>query len=313
MPAVRLPDSLQARLRAALVGLISRDPRADGDQWTERLINFDEPAGDAGLFGPDTMTWRVHADFPGMMAGGVCALMLQTLHPRALGGVWDHSNFRQDLLGRLRRTTAFVAGTSYAPRAEAERLVALVGRIHEKVRGTTPDGQPYSAADPDLLTWVHVTEMWSFLAGYERYRSRQGGIVLTPQDRDRYFRETSRLAEAMGAERVPKSVAGVDAYFRRVRPQLRFDERSHTVLQVLRSIDLPVPGGALFREVFLGAGAVLLPDWAAAMMGRSRLRKARAAAAARSLSLAAPLLRRALADGVVARSHRRLGLQPPPV
>lgn len=313
MPAVRLPASVQARLRVALVGLIARDPKADGDQWTGRLIDFDQPLGDAGLFGPDTMTWRVHADFPGMMAGGVCALMLQTLHPRALAGVWDHSNFRQDLLGRLRRTTAFVAGTSYAPSAEVERLIALVGRIHQKVRGTTPDGQPYSAADPDLLTWVHVTEMWSFLAGYERYRSRQGGVVLTLSDRDRYFRETSRLAEAMGAERVPKSVAGAEAYFRRLRPQLRFDERSHTVLKVLRSMQLPVPGGALFREVFLGAGAVLLPDWATEMMGRGRLHKARASAAARSLSLAAPLLRSALADGVVARSHRRLGLQPPPI
>ena len=313
MPSMRLPASVQARLRSALVGLISRDPKADGDQWTERLIDFDLPLGDPGLFGPDTMTWRVHADFPGMMAGGVCALMLQTLHPRALAGVWDHSNFRQDLLGRLRRTTAFVAGTSYAPRAEAERLIALVGRLHGKVRGTTPDGQAYSAADPDLLTWVHVTEMWSFLAGYERYRSHQGGMVLTLRDRDRYFRETSRLAEAMGAERVPKSVAGVEAYFRRVRPQLRFDERSHTVLQVLRSVALPVAGGALFREVFLGAGAVLLPEWATELMGRGKLHKARAIAAARSLSAAAPVLRRALADGVVARSHRRLGLQPPPI
>ena len=75
-------------------------------------IDYDHPPGDPGLFGPDSVTWRVHADFPGMLSGGLCALMLQTLHPLALAGVWDHSNFREDLVGRLRRTTNFVAGTT---------------------------------------------------------------------------------------------------------------------------------------------------------------------------------------------------------
>ena len=67
-------------------------------------LDYDHPVGDPGLFGPDSATWRVHSDFPGMLAGGLAALMLQTLHPLALAGVWDHSNFREDLVGRLRRT-----------------------------------------------------------------------------------------------------------------------------------------------------------------------------------------------------------------
>ena len=112
---------------------------------------YESPVGDVGLFGPDSVTWRVHADFPGMMSGGLSALLLQTLHPLALAGVWDHSNFRHDLLGRLRRTTAFVAATTYAPTAHARAEIERVRAIHERVAGTLPDGRRYSASDPALL------------------------------------------------------------------------------------------------------------------------------------------------------------------
>lgn len=289
---------LQQRLREALIRVLARDQVSS--------IDYDHPLGDRGLFGPESVTWRVHADFPGMMAGGICALMLQTLHPLALAGVWDHSNFRQDLLGRLRRTTAFVAGTTYAPQAAAQQLIAHVAQIHHRVRGTTEDGRAYSADAPDLLCWVHVTEVWSFLAGYERYR----GLALTPEERDDYFRETSLIAEALGAKKVPKSAAGVSQYFRRVQPQLRYEHRSAEVLRVLSTMTLPVPGGGLAREVFLGAGAALLPDWANQAMGRGRLQRLRADAAARSLMLVAPAIRAALTEGVSARSWRRMGLEP---
>lgn len=298
---------LRARLRAGLLQVLARDDARPG----EPAIDYDHPPGDPGLFGPGSMTWRVHADFPGMMAGGICALMLQTLHPRALAGVWDHSQFRSDLLGRLRRTTAFVAATSYAPRAEAERLIALVQGLHARVHGQTADGQPYSAADPELLTWVHMTEMGSFLAGYERYRAAPAGRVLDTAERDRYFDETRRVAEAMGARDVPRSAAEAADYFARVQRELRYDERSATVLAVLRSIRLPVPGAALFRSVFLDAGAALLPDWARARMPRGRRQRLRERAAARTLLVLAPALRAALAEGVVARAHRRMGLTPP--
>jgi len=294
--AATLSAPLQAQIRKWVMGVFPREDR--------NPVDYDHPVGDPGLFGPQSVTWKIHGDFPGMMSGGICALMLQTLHPLALAGVWDHSNFRADLVGRLRRTTTFVAATTYAPTREAERLIARVAGIHERVRGHAEDGRAYSAADPDLLTWVHVTEMSSFLAGYLRYC--RPSLPVSVQDR--YYWETSRIAEALGARRVPKSVAGVEAYFRRIQPQLEFSARSVEVLGVLKSIRLPIPDGGASRRLFLGSAAVLLPDWALNHLRRSRLERLRDAAAARTLQAAAPLVRAALKDGVGARSCARTGV-----
>ena len=266
-------------------------------------IDYDLPPGDPGLFGPDSVTWRIHADFPGMLSGGLCALMLQTLHPLALAGVWDHSNFRDDLVGRLRRTTSFVAGTTFAGRAQAEQLIARVARIHREVHGLGPDGRAYSADDPDLLTWVHVTEAFGFLHGYRRYCRRVPVAIA-----DRYYDETRRVAELLGARAVPSSEAEVAAYFRHVRGELRFDARSREVLDVLERLRLPVPMAGASRELFLGAGAALLPEWALRMLGRPPLRRLRDRAAAGALRSTAPLFRAALTDGVAARACERVGM-----
>ena len=269
-------------------------------------IDYEHPAGDAGLFGPSSVTWRVHSDFCGMLAGGLCALYLQLLHPRALAGVWDHSNFREDLVGRLRRTTAFVGATTYAPTHDAQAMIERVRMIHGQVHGMDEAGVPYSANDPDLLTWVHVSEMSSFLAGYRAY----GPMSVSTDVADTYLDETRRVAEAVGARDVPRSVADMDAYIARVLPSLVFGERSRVVLEVLGRLDLPVPMAGLSRDLFLHAGAALLPDWAASLLQRSEhdLRKARWARA--TLRGMAPLFRVALTEGVASRSCRRVGVDP---
>lgn len=295
MPADLLTLLPQRHIRRWVLSAFPRDPDA--------AIDYDRPPGDPGLFGPDSVTWTVHGSFPGMLAGGLCALTLQTLQPRALAGVWDHSNFRDDVLGRLRRTTRFVGATTYAPRADAEALIARVRRVHAHVRGVTADGTPYAADEPELLTWVHVTEAYSFLQGYRRYAR----AALRPGAADRYYDEVRRIAEALGARAVPASEAAVRAYFRDMRPALRFDDRSRYVLDVLQRIRLPVPAAVLSRELFLNAGQALLPDWAAALLGRTPLQQARARAAALTLRAIAPLFDRALADGIAARSRRRAG------
>jgi len=269
-------------------------------------IDYDHPVGDPGLFGPSSVTWRMHADFCGMLSGGLCALYLQTLHPRALAGVWDHSNFRDDLVGRLRRTTAFVGGTSYAPVEASRELIDHVRRIHGSVRGIDESGAPYAADDPDLLTWVHVSEMSSFLAGFRAY----GPMAVPTWAADAYLDETRRVAEALGARDVPGSVAALDAYIEGVRPTLVFGERSRIVLDVLGRLELPVPMAGLSRDLFLHAGAALLPPWAADLLHRSDSDQRKARLAARTLRGMAPLFRVALSEGVATRSCRRVGVDP---
>jgi len=278
--------------------VLSVFPRGGGGH-----VDYDHPPGDAGLFGPDSATWRVHSDFPGMLAGGLAALMLQTLHPLALAGVWDHSNFRDDLVGRLRRTTSFVSGTTYAPTEQAQMLIDRVKLIHSQVKGVAEDGRPYAADDPHLLTWVHVTEAYSFLQGYRRYSH----VALPVGAADRYYKEVRRIAEALGARDVPASEAEIAAYFQRIRPELHFGKRSREVLDVLYRVRLPVPVAGLSRDVFLHAGAALLPPWADSMLEHSPWQRAQARLAARALWSVAPVFRMALPDGIGSRACARVG------
>jgi uncharacterized protein (DUF2236 family) len=297
LPARIVPQRLRSAIRQRVVDVFARG-RGDGPQ-----IDYDHPLNDPGLFGPDSVTWKIHADFPGMMAGGLCALMLQTLHPLALAGVWDHSDFRHDLLGRLRRTTGFIVATTYAPQSEAQKFIRYVRQLHRHVSGQAQDGRPYSAEDPRLLNWVHCTETWSFLRGYERYH----GVQLPRAVRDRYFDEMRRIAEALGARGVPRTLEEVEGFFQGIQAELEYSERSRAVLQVLDRVQLPIAAAGWSREVFLGAGAALLPPWALRHMRRSRARRLRDLAAARSLRAVAPVLRAALNEGTGARACQRVG------
>ncbi len=226
-------------------------------------IDLRRPPGDDGLFGPGSVSWRVHGDFSSMMIGGTAALLVQMLHPAALAGVWDHSNFRRDMLGRLKRTAQFIAGTTYGGTAEAERLIDHVRHIHDRVHGTLPDGTRYDANDPHLLTWIHVAETDSFLRGYLRYRDPG----LSRADQDRYFAENVVVAQRLGAVDVPDSRAAVDAYLVAIRPELRFDERTRTVRDALLRQPLPNPLMRGFGALNTAAATDLLPTWARTMLG----------------------------------------------
>src|SRR5690349_18748878 len=126
------------------------------------------PASDDALFPRGSVIWRVHGDVTSMMVGGIAALLTQMLHPMALGGVWDHSNVAEDMIGRLRRTARFIAVTTYGQRDCAVEAIARVKGIHEQVGGTLPDGRTYRADDPQLLAWVHVAGAINFLDSWRR-------------------------------------------------------------------------------------------------------------------------------------------------
>lgn len=218
---------------------------------------------DDGLFGRSSVCWKVHGDFTTMMIGGVAALLLQMLHPAAVAGVWDHSNFRHDMQGRLRRTAQFISGTTYGDTDQALRLIDRVRTIHDRVRGVLPDGTPYSANDPALLTWIHVAEVSSFLKAYVRYRDP----LLPHSEQDRYFAEVSEIAVLLGAEAVPRTRQEVSEYLRTSRADLRFDRRTRQVADALLKQPASSLALAPFQRLVLDAGVDLLPDWAAEMHG----------------------------------------------
>ncbi|WP_156841004.1 oxygenase MpaB family protein [Novosphingobium aquimarinum] len=243
---------MQDLARRFLVGKVRatfNDP-AQGERPVERRSD--------GLLGPHSVPWRVHGDVTTMMVGGISALLLQMLHPAVLGGVWDHSNFRADMHGRLRRTARFIALTTYGGRDEALQAIERVRSIHEQVRGELPDGTAYSATDPELLTWVHVTETLSFLDAWIRFAEPN----MSAADQDRYFAQVAIVAEHLGARDVPTSRAATLRKIRHIRPQLRADNRTRKVAALVlekakySAMDT-VPLGLMQQ-----AAVDLLPGWA---------------------------------------------------
>ena len=223
------------------------------------------PPSDEALFAKDTPIRMVHADIVAMMVGGIRGLLLQMLHPHALQGVLDHSNFRSDMHGRLRRTARFIAVTSFGHRDDATAAIERVNRIHAAVGGTLPDGKPYSATDPRVLAWVHVAEASSFLAAYMRHvRPDMPG-----SEQDEYYRQFAVIARALGADPVPTDRREAEAIFRELRGDLSSSPQAREIADLVLS---QRPEGAPPAvQALLGAEAVaLLPPFARSMLGLER-------------------------------------------
>ena len=172
---------------------------------------------DPGLFGPGSVTWQMHGD-PMMWIAGIRALYLQALHPRAVRGVMQNSDFRRDAWGRLMRTANFVGTTTYGTTEAAERAGARVRKIHSMLKATDPDtGERYGVDEPALLMWVHCAEIDSYL-----HVARRSGFRLTDAEADRYIAEHRQSARLVGLDpgTVPGDRAQLAAYFEKVRPEL---------------------------------------------------------------------------------------------
>ncbi|WP_309627671.1 oxygenase MpaB family protein [Brevundimonas sp.] len=215
------------------------------------------------LFPTDAVAWRVNGDIVTMMIGGVSGLLLQMLHPAVLAGVWDHSDFRADMHGRLRRTAKFIAVTTYDHAANGQAAIDRVKNIHVKLGGSLPDGTPYKVADPALLAWVHVTEIKSFLGAWIRYQEPQMSMA----DQNAYFAEMARIGLALGADPVPRNRAEAEALIQSMRPQLKADARTREVAALVMGQRIGGPAEGVAAGLVMAAGADLLPDWARAMHG----------------------------------------------
>lgn len=158
------------------------------------------PQEDLGLFGPGSVTWKIHSE-PCTLVGGLRALLIQALNPVAMAAVSQHSDYRDDPWARFRRTSDFVMTTVFGSTEQVEAAAQRVRSIHRRISGTDEvTGRAYRADDPDLLLWVHAVEVHSFLTAYRRYGKR-----LSDEEADRYVAEMVRAAELVGlhAEDVP--------------------------------------------------------------------------------------------------------------
>jgi uncharacterized protein (DUF2236 family) len=218
---------------------------------------------DVGLFGPDSMTWRIHHD-PSMALGALRALILQALHPLAMAGIEQFSDYRRDPWGRLGRTADFIATVTYGTTAEAQRAGERVQRVHARLRGVEPEsGMPFEVGDPHLVRWVHCAEVDSFLAAYRRCGGR-----LRRGEADAYLTEQAASAALVGVDpsTVPTSTAALAEYFAAIRPELRATKAARSALWFILAPPLPLPA----RPAWAGLAATafgLLPRWARQLYG----------------------------------------------
>jgi uncharacterized protein (DUF2236 family) len=242
------------------------------------------------------------------LVGGFRSLLVQTLHPLAIAGVAEHSNFRADPLGRLQRTAGFVAITTYGTTAEAEAAIARVRRVHEHVQGVAPDGRPYSANDPDLLAWVHHVEVQSFLVAYQRI-----GPGLSAREADRYVAEMARLGGRLGVEEPLTTVADLHEWVDN-HPERLVTPSAREAVRFMLAPPLPLPLRAPYTVLLAGAIS-LIPMrartqlglwWLGPVSGRLACQpaaRAMAAAMAWALGPSVPLAR--------AEARLALGTRPP--
>jgi len=264
-------------------------------------VAFLTPAGDRGLFGPESIAWKVHADFISMMIGGISSLIMQALHPQALAGVWDHSSFREDLKGRLGRTAFFIAATTYGSQEMALNIIDKVNRIHTKITGLDEFGKPYQASDPHLLAWVHLTETRSFMSAFESHRTE----LLSLSAKDQYFAEMKGLGERLGAIDLPASYAQTNQAIESYIPELHYGERAKSIIQLLEYFPSNLAAKP-FVKLISRAGFLNLPDWVHPILGRPKPSTLERIAVNRSIDLVAIPVREALKDGVAAHSLRRV-------
>jgi uncharacterized protein (DUF2236 family) len=233
--------------------LFARVAGPEGPRRRERIHNRPGPR----WFPEDSPVRQVHGD-ASMFVGGIRALLLQSLHPLAMAGVADHSGFRGDPWGRLQRTSHFLAVTTFGRAEDAQAMVRTVRAVHERVRGTAPDGRPYAASDPHLLRWVHVAEIDSFLRAHQRY----GAHPLGRAGRDRYVAEVARVAQALGVDDPPRSEAELAGALEEFRPELAGTAEAREAARFLL-LTPPLPLLARGPYAALSAAAVgLLPWWA---------------------------------------------------
>lgn len=228
-------------------------------------LDFAAPFGEPALLGPDSVSWRVFKNPISLFIGGVAAVLLEFADPRVRTGVWEHSSFRRDPVGRLRRTGMAAMTTVYGARSAAEKMIESVRRMHDRVEGTTPDGAYYRANDPELLDWVQATASFGFLEAYSAYVHR-----LSAKEKDSFYADARKSAALYGATGAPGSAAEFSSMFDRAAPRFESHEIVFEFLDIMREAEA-FPGLARYAQRPLIRAAVeILPERARIGLGLGR-------------------------------------------
>lgn len=243
-------------------------------------------------FAADSPIGRVHGD-AAMFVGGLRALLVQSLHPGAMAGVADHSNYREDPTGRLIGTAQFIAITTYGPIPMAEHTIEAIRAIHGRVHGIRPDGVPYRADDPHLLGWVHAAEVDSFLTAYQALSP----APLAPSEADEYLHQTAQVARRLGVVGAPTTVTALADTLARYRAELTLTPAAAEVRDFLLAGAGAGRAEGPARSMLTEGAITLLPPWAAELLEVDRRPRWRAVAASAAMRGATRGIRWAMAPG----------------
>jgi uncharacterized protein (DUF2236 family) len=218
-------------------------------------FDFSQPAGEPALVPPDSVAWRLFANPVSLFVGGVAAVLLELAEPSVRSGVWDYGGFQRDPVMRLRRTGFAAMMTVYGPRSAAEKLIAHVVRMHERVQGTTPDGVAYHANDPRLLDWVQASAVFGFAEAYHAYVR-----PLSQADKDAAFAEGETAARLYGASGAPRSWAAWEALLAATAPGLEGSGILAEFLRIMTAAPIvPAPVRPLQR-LLVRAAVEIVPE-----------------------------------------------------
>ena len=234
----------KARLTETAVGLFSHAP----DPLEETFQYPDDP----GLFGPESITWKIMGDVSSFI-GGIRALLIQAAHPEVAAGVANHSTYRDDPLGRLSRTASYVTATAFGAMPEVEKSIKMVSSAHRPVSGTSSRGEKYSAGNPEMAAWVHNALIDSFLVSYQNF----GPFVLEEEEADSYVYEQTNLGNLMKASPLPENAASLSSWLSE-NPKVGSSKEGAEAVSFLKKPPLPFFTRIAYKILF-NAAVVTMP------------------------------------------------------
>ncbi len=245
---IRLPWNFQRRIEAAARSLLATEQG--------RTFDFARPVGEPALLPADSVSWRIFKNPVAVFIGGMAAVILELAEPTVRTGVWEHSSFRKDPIGRLRRTELAAMVTVYGARSIAEPMIAGIVQMHAKVAGKTPAGVSYSANDVPLLTWVQATGAFGFAEAYNRYVR-----PLSEMEFDALYREGALASRLYGAPDAPRSNAELQALFDSMRGRLEPSRIIFEFLQIMRETPAFPQPILWMQRLLIRATVEIIPDW----------------------------------------------------